>query len=63
MEDLDSLDYIKAIALESLRWKPVLPLGIEHMVITDDEYEGHHIPEGAIVVPVSKVSSPNSMRC
>ncbi|KAJ3487194.1 hypothetical protein NLI96_g3706 [Meripilus lineatus] len=51
MEDLDSLDYIKAIALESLRWKPVLPLGIEHMVITDDEYEGYLIPEGTIVVP------------
>ncbi|KAJ3487192.1 hypothetical protein NLI96_g3704 [Meripilus lineatus] len=51
MEDLESLDYIKAIALESLRWRPVLPFGLDHMVITDDEYEGYLIPKGSLIVP------------
>ena len=55
MEDLESLDYIKAIVLESLRWRPILPFGLDHMVITDDVYEGYFIPKGSVIVPVSKV--------
>ncbi|KAJ3487183.1 hypothetical protein NLI96_g3707 [Meripilus lineatus] len=51
MEDLESLDYIKAVVLESLRWRPILPFGLDHMVITDDVYEGYLIPKGSVIVP------------
>ena len=51
--DLESLVYIRAIALESMRWAPVLPLGVSHMVIDDDEYNGYRIPKGTVVIPVS----------
>lgn len=54
--DLDSLHYIRAIALESLRWAPVLPLGVSHMLIVDDEYQGYSIPKGTVVIPVSMTS-------
>ena len=54
--DFESLHYIRAIALESLRWVPVLPLGVSHMVIDDDEYKGYSIPKGTVVIPVSIAS-------
>ncbi|OCH90228.1 CyP450 monooxygenase [Obba rivulosa] len=48
--DRDSLPYINAIVKESLRWQPVLPLGVAHATIEDDEYEGYLIPKGSIVM-------------
>ena len=54
--DLDSLHYIRGIALESLRWAPVLPLGVSHMLIVDDEYKGYSIPKGTVIIPVSITS-------
>ena len=55
MDDYDSLPYIRAVALESMRWMPVAPLGIPHMVITDDEYQGYKIPKGSVVIPVGSL--------
>lgn len=52
-EDKSSLPYIRAIALESLRWMPVLPLGIPHRVLTEDEYRGYRIPKGTVIISVS----------
>ena len=49
-EDVQSLPYIRAIAKECLRWRSVVPLGIPHRVLEDDEYRGFHIPKGAIVL-------------
>ncbi|KAG9218407.1 hypothetical protein CCMSSC00406_0007992 [Pleurotus cornucopiae] len=43
------LPYIKAIVLEVLRWMPVTPLGVPHLVTQDDEYRGYRIPAGSIV--------------
>lgn len=48
--DRSSLPYIDALVRESLRWKPVVPLGIPHRCIKDDEYNGYLIPNGAIVM-------------
>ncbi|KDQ22111.1 hypothetical protein PLEOSDRAFT_1079619 [Pleurotus ostreatus PC15] len=43
------LPYIKAIVLEVLRWMPVTPLGVPHLVTQEDEYKGYRIPAGSIV--------------
>ena len=50
--DLRDLVYIQAIVLEILRWKPVVPLGVPHRVLEDDEYNGYLIPKGAVLYPV-----------
>ncbi|GJE86818.1 cytochrome P450 [Phanerochaete sordida] len=49
--DRDSLPYVECIVEESQRWHPVLPLGVPHQVMEDDEYRGMHIPKGATVIP------------
>ncbi|EMD36560.1 hypothetical protein CERSUDRAFT_95847 [Gelatoporia subvermispora B] len=46
-----SLPYIDAIVKECARWMPVVPLGVPHSAVNDDEYEGHHIPKGTVVIP------------
>lgn len=51
--DCGSLPFIEAIFLESARWFPVLPFGVPHAALVDDEYRGYHIPKGATIIPVS----------
>ncbi|KAF9261074.1 cytochrome P450 [Marasmius fiardii PR-910] len=48
--DRDSLPYIDAIVKETLRWNPVAPLGLPHMVTKDDEFRGYHIPTGTTIM-------------
>ncbi len=36
-------------AAQTLRWRPVAPGGIPHMLIQDDTYEGYFLPKGTIV--------------
>ncbi|KAF9261942.1 cytochrome P450 [Marasmius fiardii PR-910] len=48
--DRDNLPYINAIYAETLRWNPVLPLGLAHAAVNDDNYEGYLIPGGSTVV-------------
>ena len=52
-DDIENIPYIRAVAMETMRWMPVVPFSIPHRVLTDDTYNGYHIPEGAIIVPVS----------
>lgn len=49
----DNLPYIQAVVMESLRWIPVVPLGVPHCVSADDEYRGQRIPKGSMIIPVS----------
>ncbi|EIN11999.1 cytochrome P450 [Punctularia strigosozonata HHB-11173 SS5] len=46
-DDYEQLPYIRAIVKESLRWKPIDPIG---KLMQDDWYEGYYIPKGSIVV-------------
>ncbi|EIW83985.1 cytochrome P450 [Coniophora puteana RWD-64-598 SS2] len=49
-EDQTSLSYIDAIVRETMRWGPVVPLGVSHAVMEDDVYEGYFIPKGSTIV-------------
>ncbi|KAF9219295.1 cytochrome P450 [Gyrodon lividus] len=48
--DRPSLPYINAIVKEVLRWNPVAPLGLPHMVTKDDVYNGYFIPAGTTII-------------
>ncbi|EMD36559.1 hypothetical protein CERSUDRAFT_115592 [Gelatoporia subvermispora B] len=48
--DRRSLPYITAIVKECTRWMPVIPLGVPHASMADDEYEGCLIPKGSVVI-------------
>ncbi|CRL19073.1 Cytochrome P450 [Penicillium camemberti] len=48
--DEDQLTYIAAFINETLRWRPVAPLGMLHAVSKDDEYMGFHTPKNSVIV-------------
>ncbi|KAF9885356.1 hypothetical protein FE257_012973 [Aspergillus nanangensis] len=49
--DRDRLPYINAIVKEALRWWPIAPMGFPHTATEDIEYNGMHIPRGAVLLP------------
>ena len=49
--DRTALPYVDALVREALRWMPVVPLGLTHSTLTDDEFGGWFVPKGAIIVP------------
>ncbi|KAK8112121.1 uncharacterized protein PG998_008578 [Apiospora kogelbergensis] len=59
-EDMDDLKYIRAIASETLRWRPVAVLGgTPHASTADDVYNGMFIPKGStIIAPLWTSKSP-----
>ncbi|KAG7086360.1 hypothetical protein E1B28_002320 [Marasmius oreades] len=48
--DCSDLPYIEAVLRETLRWSPVVPLGIFHASFVDDMIDGHFIPKGTTVI-------------
>ncbi|KAF9240868.1 cytochrome P450 [Melanogaster broomeanus] len=49
--DRKKLPFIDCLVWECLRWNPVLPMGLVHLVSEDDEYRGYFIPKGTSVLP------------
>lgn len=49
--DKVNLPYVEAIFKECLRWNPITPAGVAHLLTEDDSYNGYFIPEGTIVIP------------
>ncbi|KAF6821084.1 cytochrome P450 [Colletotrichum sojae] len=50
-DDLDNLEYIRAIASETLRWRPVAVLGgTPHASTADYVYRGMFIPKGSTII-------------
>ncbi|KAH7096828.1 cytochrome P450 [Auriculariales sp. MPI-PUGE-AT-0066] len=47
-EDRPKMPYVSAIVSESYRWMPALNLALPHILTQDDEYNGYHIPKGAL---------------
>ncbi|TDL20075.1 cytochrome P450 [Rickenella mellea] len=50
LEDRDRLVYVNAVVKEVLRWHPVAPMGIPHVNVEDDVYDGYFIPKGSLVL-------------
>ncbi|KAI0259892.1 cytochrome P450 [Gloeopeniophorella convolvens] len=48
--DQDSLPYVGAVLKETLRWHPVIPLGVPHCSVQNDTYAGNFIPAGSVVI-------------
>ncbi|OTA99412.1 hypothetical protein M426DRAFT_67810 [Hypoxylon sp. CI-4A] len=50
-EDMSQLPYVRAVASETLRWRPVAVLGgTPHATTADDVYKGMFIPKGSTVI-------------
>lgn len=50
LSDREKLPYTNAIVKESLRWYPVAPMGLPHLCVEGDVYDGYSIPKGAMVM-------------
>jgi cytochrome P450 len=51
LADRPLLPYLEACIKETLRSAPVAPEAIPHLSRMDDEYNGHFIPQGTIMIP------------
>ncbi|KZT58474.1 cytochrome P450 [Calocera cornea HHB12733] len=49
-EDRENLPYILALAKESIRWKPGVPMGVMHTASEEFEHRGYVIPEGTTFI-------------
>ncbi|CAK5271218.1 unnamed protein product [Mycena citricolor] len=48
-EDRAKLPFVECVIQETLRWNPIVPLGVPHRLIQDDVYRGMLIPAGTTV--------------
>ncbi|TCD70018.1 hypothetical protein EIP91_005269 [Steccherinum ochraceum] len=48
--DLESLVYIRAVAMETMRWSPVNPFSVPHTLMAEDEYNGYRMPKGSTIL-------------
>ncbi|KAH8102961.1 cytochrome P450 [Cristinia sonorae] len=53
LEDLQSLPLVSAFAAEAHRWRPILPMGLNHRAMKDVVWNGYVIPAGAAISGVS----------
>ncbi|KAK1672380.1 cytochrome P450 [Colletotrichum godetiae] len=49
-EDREKMPYVDAMIEEVMRWRPILPAGLDHATVEEDEYKGYRIPKGATVI-------------
>lgn len=54
-EERASLPYIDAVLRETLRWQPVLPLGLPHAASSADIYDDYFIPQGLQSLPAQYI--------
>ncbi|KAJ7137205.1 cytochrome P450 [Mycena epipterygia] len=46
--DEQSLLYLSALVKEVLRWGPVAPMGVPHLLTAEDQYRGYRLPAGSV---------------
>ncbi|KIO27629.1 hypothetical protein M407DRAFT_23194 [Tulasnella calospora MUT 4182] len=49
-KDQPNLPYLHAVVLETLRWSPVVSIGVPRVSRKDDLYDGYFIPKGTTVI-------------
>ncbi|KAJ7916679.1 cytochrome P450 [Mycena leptocephala] len=49
LDDLEEMPYIRAMIMETHRFRPVLPLIVPHSTVTAEEYNGFTIPQGTTI--------------
>ncbi|EIW84426.1 cytochrome P450 [Coniophora puteana RWD-64-598 SS2] len=49
--DTPALPYLEAVLRETLRWRPVVPIGVPHTATNEDIYEGYRVPKGTAIIP------------
>ncbi|KAJ6551141.1 cytochrome P450 [Mycena capillaripes] len=49
LDDLEHMPYIRAVILETHRFRPMTPFGIPHCTLAAEEYKGYFIPKGATI--------------
>ncbi|KAK6515866.1 hypothetical protein TWF281_004457 [Arthrobotrys megalospora] len=49
-QDRPNLPYVEALLTETLRWRPIISLGVPHMSDQEDEFQGYRIPKGSIIL-------------
>ncbi|KAK7052024.1 putative cytochrome P450 [Favolaschia claudopus] len=49
LEDLEEMPYLRAVILETHRFRPVTPLFIPHSAVNDEQYKGFRIPKGCTI--------------
>lgn len=52
LEDITHMTFFEATLMETLRIRPVVPVGIPHGVLQDMEIDGYHIPKRTMIVPL-----------
>ncbi|KAE9406449.1 cytochrome P450 [Gymnopus androsaceus JB14] len=51
LSDRNELQYkVNALTLEVLQWHTIAPMGIPHRVTEDNDFNGFHLPKGALVL-------------
>lgn len=48
-EDLPNLHFVNQIVKETMRWRPVITLGVPHSNTASDNYNGYYIPKDSVV--------------
>ncbi|KZP01892.1 cytochrome P450 [Calocera viscosa TUFC12733] len=48
-EDRGRMPYLAAVMKETLRWRPVLPIGLPHMAAEDFEFKNYVVPKGTYI--------------
>jgi len=61
-DDRLSLLYVDAVLRETMRWRPVLPTGLPHMISEDDIYRGYYIPQGSMILANLWAISHNELK-
>ncbi|EJT98913.1 cytochrome P450 [Dacryopinax primogenitus] len=49
-EDREQLPYIEALIKETMRWRPVAPIGVPHLASEDIEVQGFLVPKGTLFI-------------
>jgi len=50
IEDYEHMPYVRSCIKESIRWMPVVILGVPHAALQEDNYRGWRIPAGATII-------------